>query len=124
MRRTMVALVVMFSLVSVPAFAERLDNYAAVKLGVYSPRSYFLKGEGFSNGFDGELAFGHYFIRNLAGEVGLGYFKTATNGSDQITVYPLTDECHDIVDRFSCHDIVDTRLLSVKHNRIRRSGTC
>ena len=90
MRRTMVALVVMVSLVSVPAFAERLDNYATVKLGVYSPQSYYLTESDFSSGFDGELALGHYFIRNLAGEVGLGYFKTATNGSDQITVYPLT----------------------------------
>ena len=89
MRRTMIALVVMVSLVSVPAFAERLDNYATVKLGVYSPRSHFLTGLDFSKGFDGELALGRYFNRYLAGEFGLGYFKTTT-GSDRITVYPVT----------------------------------
>jgi opacity protein-like surface antigen len=89
MRRPIVALVAMFSLVSVPAFAERLDNYGAIKLGVYSPRSYFLKGNDFSNGFDGEVALGHYFNRHLAGEAGLGYFKT-TAGSNQITVVPVT----------------------------------
>jgi opacity protein-like surface antigen len=85
----MVALVAMFSLVSVPAFAERLDNYATVKLGVYSPRSEFLTGSDYSNGFHGECALGHYFNRYLAGEFGLGYFKTTTE-SDRITVVPLT----------------------------------
>lgn len=89
MRRTMIALVVMVSLVSVPAFAERLDNYAMVKLGVYSLRSHFLMGSDFSKGFDGELALGRYFNRYLAGEFGLGYFKT-TSESDQITVVPVT----------------------------------
>ncbi|MGZ8450361.1 MAG: outer membrane beta-barrel protein, partial [Candidatus Deferrimicrobiaceae bacterium] len=89
MRRPMVALFVMFSLVSVPAFAQRLDNYATVKLGAYSPRSHFLLGKDFSKGIDGELALGRYFNRYLAGEFGLGYFKT-TSGSDQITVVPVT----------------------------------
>jgi opacity protein-like surface antigen len=89
MRRPMIALVVMVSLVSVPAFAERLDNYATVKLGVFSPRSYFLEGEDFSKGFDGEVALGRNFNRYLAGEFGLGYFKT-TSGSDQITAVPVT----------------------------------
>jgi len=89
MRRPMVALVAMLSLVSVPAFAERFDNYATVKLGVFSPRSHFLKGLDFSNGFHGECALGHYFNRYLAGEFGLGYFKTTTE-NDQITVVPFT----------------------------------
>lgn len=89
MRRTTIALVVMVSLVSVPAFAERLDNYATGKLGVYSPRSHFLTSVDFSKGFDGELALGRYINRYLAGEFGLGYFKTTTK-SNQITVYPLT----------------------------------
>lgn len=89
MRRTIVALVAMATLVSVPAFAERTDNYGGIKLGVYSPRSHFLKGQDFGNGFDGELALGHYFTPNLASEVGLGYFET-TSGSNEITVVPLT----------------------------------
>jgi opacity protein-like surface antigen len=79
----------MVSLVSVPAYAERFDNYGTIKLGAYSPRSYFLLGGDFSKGFDGELALGRYFNRYLAGELGLGYFKT-TAGSDQVTVYPVT----------------------------------
>jgi len=89
MRRPMIAMVVMLSLVSVPAFAERLDNYAAVKLGVYSPRSHFLRGQDFSRGIDGEVALGRYFNRHLAGELGLGYFKT-TAGSNEITAIPVT----------------------------------
>ena len=89
MRRTMVALVAMASLVSVPAFAEEIGNYAMVKLGVYSPRSYFLTGQDFGNAFDGEIAFGHYYTPNVAPEVGVGYFRT-TAGSDHITVVPLT----------------------------------
>ncbi|MGB7631604.1 MAG: outer membrane beta-barrel protein [Candidatus Deferrimicrobium sp.] len=89
MRRIMIALVVMVSLVSVPAFAARLDNYATVKLGAYSPRAHFLRGQYFSRGIDGEVAFGRYFNRHLAGEFGLGYFKTTT-GSNQITVVPVT----------------------------------
>jgi opacity protein-like surface antigen len=89
MRRLMVALVAMASLVSVPAFAERLDNYGTVKLGAYSPRSHFLRGNDFSKGIDGEVALGRYFNRYLAGEVGVGYFKT-TSGSNQVTVVPAT----------------------------------
>jgi len=87
MRRPMVALVVMFSLVAVPAFAERFDNYGKLKLGVYSPRSYNLKASGYGNGFGGEFAYGRYFTRYLAGEAGIGYFKT-TNDIDEITVVP------------------------------------
>lgn len=89
MRRSVVALVVMASLVSVPAFAEQLDNYAAIKLGAYSPRAHFLLGDDFSRGFDGELALGRSFNRYLAGEVGVGYFKT-TGTTGQVTVYPVT----------------------------------
>lgn len=89
MHRPMVALVAMLSMVAVPAFADRLDNYGAVKLGVYSPRSHFLRGQDFSNSIDGELALGHYFSPSLAGEFGLGYFRTS-NGSNQITAYPVT----------------------------------
>jgi opacity protein-like surface antigen len=89
MRRTMVALVVMVSLVSVPAFAARLDNYATVKLGVYSPRSHFLRGNDFSRGIDGEVALGRNFNRYLAGEFGLGYLDT-NSGNDQVTMVPVT----------------------------------
>jgi opacity protein-like surface antigen len=89
MRRLMVALVAMASLVAVPAFAERLDNYTMVKLGAYSPRSHFLRGKDFSKSIDGEVALGRYFNRYLAGEVGVGYFKT-TSESDQVTVVPVT----------------------------------
>jgi len=46
-------------------------------MGLYSPESNDL--EGFDNGFNGEIALGHYFNRNFAGEVGLGYFSTGGN---------------------------------------------
>ena len=89
MRRLMVALVAMASLMPVPAIAGRLDNYAAVKLGAYSLRSHYLRGQDFSRGINGEVAVGRYFHRHLAGEFGLGYFKT-TAGSNQITAIPVT----------------------------------
>jgi len=74
-------------------------NYVALKLGAYFPQSNDL--ETWSNGFNGEIAFGRYFNPNMAGEVGIGYFKTeadftgttyygAATENDKITVLPLT----------------------------------
>lgn len=52
-------------------------NYAAVKLGGYFPQSNDL--EEFDNGFNGEIAFGHYFTPHIAGEIGIGYFQSETD---------------------------------------------
>lgn len=98
--RRIVALFAMLCLVSVPALAAQPGNYLAVKAGVYSPQASDM--EDFSSGFNGELAIGHYFSPHLAGELGVGYFKTdadfsgfdpvlgAFSESDEITVYPVT----------------------------------
>lgn len=57
----------------------------------------------FDTGFNGEIAFGHYFTPNIAGELGIGYFKSETDtafGFDpslglvtadaELTVIPVT----------------------------------
>jgi outer membrane protein W len=54
-------------------------NYFVFKGGIYDPDSNDLKG--FDTGFNGELAFGHYFTRNLAVELGVGYFQTSNKES-------------------------------------------
>jgi outer membrane protein W len=49
--------------------------------GIYSPQNSNL--DQFGTGFNGELAFGHYFSRNFALEFGSGYFQTnrSSNGN-------------------------------------------
>ena len=100
MRRTIVVLVAMMCFVSVTAFAEQLNNYTTIKLGIYSPESSDLKDD-FRNGFNGEIAFGHYwasFYPNLVYEIAVGYFQTDTGqvtdagvtGKAKITVIPVT----------------------------------
>lgn len=69
---------VLVSFLSLPARAE-VPNYLEVKAGMYSPQSNDM--EDFDNGFAGELALGHYFTRNLAGEIGVGYFKSELSGA-------------------------------------------
>jgi opacity protein-like surface antigen len=76
-------------------------NYVTFKGGIYSPESDDL--EDFDTGFNVEIAFGHYFHRNLALELGVGYFETEATFSgfdpilfgswreeDEITAIPLT----------------------------------
>ena len=48
-------------------------NYFVFKAGVYSPESDELRH--FDSGFNGEIAFGHYFHPNFAMELGAGYFE-------------------------------------------------
>lgn len=69
---------VLVSALSVPAFAE-VPNYFAVRAGLYSPQSDDM--EDFDEGFAGELALGHYFTRNLAGEFAVGYFRSDRKGA-------------------------------------------
>ncbi len=74
-------------------------NYVVAKLGVYSPTSNDL--DGFSTGFNGEFAFGHYFNPYVAIEFGVGYAQTDGDvtvvyhgaqypGSEKIEITPLT----------------------------------
>ncbi len=53
------------------------DDYFVLKGGIYAPQSKEL-GD-FSTGFNGEIAYGRYFDRNWALEVGTGYFVTKAN---------------------------------------------
>jgi hypothetical protein len=60
---------------SFPAYADgRNPSYLVLKGGIYSPQNDKL--DKFDTGFNGELAFGRYFNRNLALEVASGYFET------------------------------------------------
>jgi len=67
---------------------ERAQSYVALKGGIYSPSASFtIDNINVENtfdaetktGFDGELAFGHYFTPTLALELGVGYFKGTGN---------------------------------------------
>jgi opacity protein-like surface antigen len=57
------------------------NDYFVLKGGIYSPQSTEL-GD-FSTGFNGEIAYGHYFDRNWALELGTGYFVTKANQEAQ-----------------------------------------
>jgi len=58
-------------------------DYITAKGGVYSPTG-GIDDLNFDTGFNGEVAWGHYFSPNLAIEVGAGYFET-----DDIRVIPF-----------------------------------
>jgi outer membrane protein W len=65
---------------SLPAKAEGgKANYGVLKGGIYSPQNSNL--DQFGVGFNGELAFGHYFNKNFALELGSGYFQTNRSSS-------------------------------------------
>jgi outer membrane protein W len=72
-------------LFSGPAAEAQTSNYAVFKAGAYFPNSGDLSG--FNTGFNGEVAFGHYFNKNLAGELGLGYFQSSGSGSSSGSGY-------------------------------------
>ena len=75
-------------------------NYVTLKGGIYSPESDDL--EDFDTGFNVEIAFGHYFHKNFALELGIAYFETEASFSgfnpilgnwsekDEITAIPVT----------------------------------
>jgi outer membrane protein W len=61
---------------SLTAQAESKD-YFVLKGGIYKPQSNNLSD--FSTGFNGEIAYGHYYNSNWAVEAGTGYFATKAN---------------------------------------------
>ncbi len=76
-------------------------NYFIFKAGVYSPESDELRH--LDSGFNGEIAFGHYFHPNFALELGAGYFEAESTHrrhdyryysdsreEDRIWVVPIT----------------------------------
>ncbi len=58
---------------------NRNPNYLVLKGGIYAPQNEKLVN--FDTGFNGELAFGRYFNKNLALELASGYFKTRATQS-------------------------------------------
>jgi opacity protein-like surface antigen len=70
-------------LLPISATGQERQDYIIVKGGVYSPTG-GLDDLNFGTGFNGEVAWGHYFSPNFALEVGAGYFE-----SDDLRVVPF-----------------------------------
>lgn len=88
--RKVALLSVILVIFAIPALAASPSNYGTLKLGGYFPQNSDM--DNFDSGFNGEVAFGHYFNPNIAAEFSVGYFKT--EGSDagvngEITSYPI-----------------------------------
>ncbi len=62
-------------LLPLAANAQEKSNYIVGKLGFYSPTG-DLDDLEFDTGFNGQIAFGHYFHKNFALEGGIGYVQT------------------------------------------------
>ena len=80
---------VLLMMIAVPAFAAP-PNYLALKLGGYFPQHSDM--DSFDTGFNGEVAFGHYFNPNVALELSVGYLKSEGSegvASGNITSYPI-----------------------------------
>lgn len=85
------------------ASQESPKNYVVIKGGIYAPsKSFDLDNTGVDNrryydsktGFNGEIAFGHYFLPMLAIELGGGYFESngkpgTDSGEVKVKVVPL-----------------------------------
>lgn len=82
-RAILVLTMTLVFLLPISATGQEKRDYIIAKGGVYSPTG-GLDDLNFGSGFDGEVAWGHYFLPNLALEVGAGYFE-----SDDIRVVPF-----------------------------------
>ena len=87
-----------------PAMAGEKKTYVTFKAGVYGPTG-DLDDADYDTGLNGEVAFGHYIIPNLAFEAGIGHFSTEAEypisysdptlvlrgeKKDEVTCIPLT----------------------------------
>ena len=97
-----------------------IPNYFAVKAGIYSPQEKWdvldagVFEYSLDTGFNGELVYGHYFSRNWALELGIGYFQTSgddtsfdVKSKSSIDVMPLTVAIKGIIpaDKFEIYGI-------------------
>jgi opacity protein-like surface antigen len=73
----LVLVVVLLGVSPSTAPGANLPNYLVLKGGVYSPESGDLDDVNADTGFNGEIAFGHYFLPILAVELGVGYFESS-----------------------------------------------
>lgn len=64
------------------------SNYVMLKGGIFIPGSKDL--QGFSNGFNGEVALGHYFNQYFATELGVGYYQSSTSTDGSYSYNDLT----------------------------------
>ena len=82
-RAIFVLIITLVFLLPISAAGQEKRDYIIGKGGVYSPTG-GLDDLNFGEGFNGEVAWGHYFSPNFALELGAGFFK-----SDDVTVVPL-----------------------------------
>ncbi|MGD9041321.1 MAG: outer membrane beta-barrel protein [Desulfobacteraceae bacterium] len=82
-RAVLVLTMTLVLLLPISSTGQERRDYIIAKGGVYSPTG-GLDDLNFGEGFNGEVAWGHYFSPNLALEVGAGYFET-----DDIRVVPF-----------------------------------
>ncbi|HVN95021.1 MAG TPA: outer membrane beta-barrel protein [Syntrophorhabdaceae bacterium] len=85
----LVGLVIVFCLPFSAVAQDKNPNYFVLKGGIYSPQTNDLSG--FNTGFNGEIAFGHYFAKNLAGEGSIGYFHSSASQNDDISGIPVSE---------------------------------
>jgi opacity protein-like surface antigen len=94
---SLVLAVVLIGIAPSVSLAEESSDYVALKYGIYSPSvKYDLENINIDTktGFDGEIAFGHYFLPVLAIELGGGYFESkgspaAQPGETKLKVVPI-----------------------------------
>lgn len=90
-RHALVAVLLALAGIFLAQAARAEGNYLVLKGGFYTPDSNDLND--FDSGFDGEVAFGHDFARNLGAEFGVGYFQSENNlpgGDVKLEVIPVT----------------------------------
>ena len=82
-RAILVLAMTLVFLLPISATGQERRDYIIAKGGVYSPTG-GLDDLNFGAGFNGEVAWGHYFSPNFALEIGAGYFE-----SDDMRVVPF-----------------------------------
>ena len=82
-RAILVLTMTLVFLLPISATGQEKRDYVIAKGGVYSPTG-GLDDLNFGAGFNGEVAWGHYFSPNFALEIGAGYFE-----SDDMRVVPF-----------------------------------
>ena len=94
----LVAAVALIGIAPAVSVAAGPSSYVALKGGIYSPSKDFdintVKLDT-KNGFDGEIAFGQYFLPMLGAELGVGYFESKASpaippGELKLKVIPVT----------------------------------
>jgi outer membrane protein W len=92
MKRTVIVLsAALIFLLPITALGQDMPSYAVIKGGAYFPTG-DLDDTEFDTGFNGEVAYGYYFQRNLALEIGVGYFETEASFSSTVAGLPISEK--------------------------------